>query len=1007
MTLVDDIPLTREARRRRTARYLRITGALLLCLGAMPVASNIDVLFVLAVLGGPILPLLCVYVLLSIARGRTSIVVYLRRFGRSSSNMAVAQALESGLGRGHRIVTLDDSRFVPLEVPKWERRVSRYGPPLLATTMILAFVLTVRALRQQGDVLFLWLSMGSVPLVAISLWSVCTAFFLLLIHRRRIRQLARGRLTSEHDLTARAASLVRLSSWSRVMGIAAPQATVLGVDDVMWQTTVAMLVRDCSAVLIDLSEPTANLAWELDTVLRQAGNRVVFIGDRTAVVAWRNTVGSQSETAASRRISVLLGEQTILAYDTSDRRGRRRLRRSLLRALDNVALPVSTAASQHQRAPGWFWLSAARTFGAYLLAPVLAAALSGIAVTISSQLLGDLITNSDHPVDRLMPPEAVLRNRGVPMTPEALIRSAGDGRPDDLTRLLEAGVKPDEATEQGWTALHLAAATGNIAALTALLQTGVGLTARTDDGRSVLFLAAAGGHTAAIRALAAAGAAVNVVADRRTALGLVIQLGDIELVRLLLDRGADVATPHLGMSPVVLAATMGRADILDALIARGAAVDVRSEYGHSPLDLAAMAGCRECTAGLIAAGAIADARVSLVASSASPVTPGSVPERRRPHGNLAFATTSDVAGLAVVSALTGATAGSTPRAAFVSAERLEIQRQSLLRGTRRPGLDLRGTYLEFSTPERHISLCVPASDAHLRKAFMAGLCRADVLLIVTAGGDDEARLEEHVKWARHADVPNLLIVVASGPGPDSGELRSMARAMLAKHGYETASIVRVSLPPVDEEQESASPMDELSRAIDHISLPVRAADAPFLMVVEDVIPRRDKTGIVTGRVEAGVVRIGDEVEVIGSGITGRARVASIESYRRLLDSAVAGANVGIIMDNNMTAERGQIITKPGSVRAHAQFDAEVYMLSPAEGGRLAPIADGYRPSLSVRTALVTATLTLRHATSGVKPGEAASARIQLLGPVAMAPGQPFELREGGRVVGCGVVTRVF
>src|SRR5262245_250929 len=137
MTLVDDIPLTREGRRRRTARYVRITGALLLLLSALPLAVSIDVLVALAVLGGPILPLLCAYVLLSIARGRTSVVVYLRRFGRSSSNMAVAQALESGVSRRHRIVTLDDSRFVPLEVPKWERRVSRYGPPLLAIAMIL------------------------------------------------------------------------------------------------------------------------------------------------------------------------------------------------------------------------------------------------------------------------------------------------------------------------------------------------------------------------------------------------------------------------------------------------------------------------------------------------------------------------------------------------------------------------------------------------------------------------------------------------------------------------------------------------------------------------------------------------------------------------------------------------------------------------------------------------------------------------------------------------------
>jgi elongation factor Tu len=389
------------------------------------------------------------------------------------------------------------------------------------------------------------------------------------------------------------------------------------------------------------------------------------------------------------------------------------------------------------------------------------------------------------------------------------------------------------------------------------------------------------------------------------------------------------------------------------------------------------------------------------------MTPGSVPERRRPHVNLALATTSDVAGLAVVSALTGATAGSTARAAFVSAERLEIQRQSLLPGVRGPGLDLRGTYLTFSTPERHLSLCIPASDAHLRKAFLAGLCRADGLLIVTAGGDEEARLEEHVKWARHADVPNLLVVVASGPGPDSGELRPTARAMLTKHGYETASIVRVSLPPVDDGQESASPVDELSQAIDRMSLPVRAADAPFLMAVEDVIPRGNQTGTITGRVETGVVRIGDEVEVIGSAVTGRARVASIESYRKLLDRAVAGDNVGIVMDNNMTAGRGQVIAKPGSVRAHAQFDAVIYVLSPAEGGRLAPITDGYRPSLSVRTALVTATVTLPQATSRVKPGEAASARIHLLGPVAMAPGQPFELREGGRVVVCGIVTRVF
>ena len=582
----------------------RVIAALLI-VGFCGFITISDAWIVLLFLGGPLVPLIGAYGLLSIAGGRKSVVLYLRRFGRTASSRVVTSALESGLSARHRVIALDDAVFPALEVPPWERRLSRYGPPVAAAVILAIFVLIVRGLRQQGDYLWLGLSVATVPMLAASLWCLLTVFLLLIVHRARIRRLARGRITSDADLGRCARRIVELGGWRRAPAIMAPQATVVRVDDSMWQRTVSVLATSAGAVLVDLSEPTANIAWEIETAQRTAPGRVVLVGDRDAVRRWAVTHDGALDRDLVERLSTLLEEQPVLVYDSSGIRAPRRFRRSLMRALDSVAhrQPETRAEVSNVGPPRWARLvSAGRISAVYLLAPVLATLLSVLAVKMADpgRALAGLFFEPYHPLDRLGAPDAELRRRGVPQTPAALAGAAQAGRKEDLDLLLRSGI--GQIAFSGWTPLLLAASSGDPETLRGLLESGASVEERTSDGRSALMLAASGGHAGAVRTLLDAGANVNATADGRTSLGLAILGGHPEVVQLLLGRGAATSSSHLGMSPLMHAAALGQADIMTPILAATIDVNARNANGRTALALASIAGCQDCVRQLLAKG---------------------------------------------------------------------------------------------------------------------------------------------------------------------------------------------------------------------------------------------------------------------------------------------------------------------------------------------------------------------------------------------------------------------
>jgi elongation factor Tu len=1042
MTLTDDVRLTPAARRRRWSRNLRVGVALLAVVLPLRLLLELEVLFTAALLGGPLLPMFFAYLLVSIVRGPTSVVVYLRRFGRTQSGRAMTKALEAGVSRRHRIVTLDDSRFPALEAPPWERRLSRYGPPLVAVVLVLAFVVIVRALRQQQDYVMLGITVGAIPVLAASLWSLLTAFLLFVIHRARVRRQARGRVRSEADLVECAADVVRLGAWWRAPGMAAPQATVLSVDDGLWRRAVAMLVRDSDAALIDVSEPTDHLAWEIETVLGEATNRVVFVGDRHPTELW-TAAPIAVEPAARDRIRVLLAGRPILTYDASNTAGRRRFRRSLMRALDNVdparpsRRPVVSAVTLRRRLASFV-----SAISLYLMAPVLASGLGYVAVKVADpqQAISALFANSHHPLDRLTSPGSELERRGVSSTANAVAEAAREGKTETLSLLVQVGVPHTSAGVTKWTPLLLAAWTGSSDALTTLIAAKANVHDLTDDGRSALMLAAAGGHLSTMQILLEAGAEVNVSALRRTPLGLAIQGGHHEIVRRLLERGADVSTPHLGMPVTVLAAAVGRGDILERVLERGGAANARSETGRTALGVASIAGCVDCVRTLMSKGALVNevdafgetaltyaasrgdtALVELLeGAGARQVTAvsvrsnqeGSRKARSTPHMNVAIVGVADGQVPALVSAMTSAFDTGAPRPIFMSAEQIEARRQGLL--PRIPkGLDARGMYLDqLYTAERHLALCVPASEHDYRKAAMSSRCHADTVLLLAPPALPDQRFDEAVRFLRWAGVPDI-VVIEDKPGnmderPDASD-EAAIRRILAVHGYGNAPILPVSsIGALKRDQKAEASIGELLRVLDGRPLPHHERDAPLLMVVEDAFNVAGKGAVVTVHIENGTVRPGDSVEIVGFEPSKKTVVTRIESFRKLLDMEEAGNNVGVILQG-ITAgnvQRGQVIARPGTIEAHRRFEAIVYLRSPEEGGRLEPVADGYRPFITMRTAMATATFGFPQPSSELRPGGTAVVYVDLLAPVAMTPGLRFAVHEGPRVVGLGIVTRV-
>jgi len=327
------------------------------------------------------------------------------------------------------------------------------------------------------------------------------------------------------------------------------------------------------------------------------------------------------------------------------------------------------------------------------------------------------------------------------------------------------------------------------------------------------------------------------------------------------------------------------------------------------------------------------------------------------------------------------------------------------------------SHVEYESATRHYAHVDCPGHADYVKNMITGAAQMDgAILVVSAADGPMPQTREHILLARQVGVPAIVVFLNKIDLVDDKELLDLVemeiRDLLTKYGFpgdKTPVIRGSSAAAMADKPEGQKAIQELMDAIDNfIPLPVREVDKPFLMCVEDVFNIEGRGTVVTGRVERGVLKKMEEVEIVGLGETRKTVATDIEMFRKLLDSASAGDNVGVLLRGTKKeeVERGMVLAKPGTIKPHTKFKAEVYVLTKDEGGRHTPFFTNYRPQFYFRTSDVTGTLTLPAGVEMVMPGDNVSVDIELQKPVAMEKGQRFAIREGGRTIGAGRVSDV-
>jgi len=326
------------------------------------------------------------------------------------------------------------------------------------------------------------------------------------------------------------------------------------------------------------------------------------------------------------------------------------------------------------------------------------------------------------------------------------------------------------------------------------------------------------------------------------------------------------------------------------------------------------------------------------------------------------------------------------------------------------------SHVEYESPKRHYAHVDCPGHADYVKNMITGAAQMDgAILVVSAADGPMPQTREHILLARQVGVPSIVVFLNKVDLADADllELIEMEiRDLLTKYGFpgETTPIIRGSATAaLAATPEGEKAIADLLEALDtFVPDPVREVDKPFLMCIEDVFNIEGRGTVVTGRVERGVIKKMEEVEIVGLGDTRKTTATDIEMFRKLLDFANAGDNVGVLLRGTKKdeVERGMVLAKPGSIKPHTKFKAEVYVLSKDEGGRHTPFFTNYRPQFYFRTSDVTGTLTLPTGVEMVMPGDNVSVEIEMQKPVAMEKGQRFAIREGGRTIGAGRVAEV-
>jgi elongation factor Tu len=326
--------------------------------------------------------------------------------------------------------------------------------------------------------------------------------------------------------------------------------------------------------------------------------------------------------------------------------------------------------------------------------------------------------------------------------------------------------------------------------------------------------------------------------------------------------------------------------------------------------------------------------------------------------------------------------------------------------------------VEYQTLKRHYAHVDCPGHADYVKNMITGAAQMDgAILVVSAADGPMPQTREHILLARQVNVPFVVVYLNKVDMVDDPELVELVelevRELLNEYefpGDETPIIRGSALKALDEPQgEWAKSIDELLEAIDnYIPEPVRETDKPFLMPVEDVFSITGRGTVATGRIERGKIKVGEEVEMVGLAASKKSVVTGVEMFRKLLDEGFAGDNVGLLLRGvgKDEIERGMVLAKPGSIKPHTKFKAEVYVLSKEEGGRHTPFFKGYRPQFYFRTTDVTGAVELPEGVEMVMPGDNIQMEITLISPIAMEKELRFAIREGGRTVGAGVVTEV-
>jgi len=335
------------------------------------------------------------------------------------------------------------------------------------------------------------------------------------------------------------------------------------------------------------------------------------------------------------------------------------------------------------------------------------------------------------------------------------------------------------------------------------------------------------------------------------------------------------------------------------------------------------------------------------------------------------------------------------------------------------GITIATAHVEYESDNRHYAHVDCPGHADYVKNMITGAAQMDgAILVVSAADGPMPQTREHILLARQVGVPYILVYMNKADMVDDAELIELVemeiRELLSIYefpGDDTPIVVGSALKALEGDDSDlgvASVLKLVEEMDRYIPLPERAIDGDFLMPVEDVFSISGRGTVVTGRIDRGVVHVGDEVEIVGINETTKTTCTGVEMFRKLLDEGMAGDNVGVLLRGTKRedVERGQVLAKPGSIKPHTKFEAEVYVLTKEEGGRHTPFFKGYRPQFYFRTTDVTGAVYLPDGTEMVMPGDNVQVTVELIAPIAMEEGLRFAIREGGRTVGAGVVAKI-